>query len=241
MLWREKIPTSISALAHTTHTLHTTESQHFTCKSLHCQTPASLGPWSFRKMKTSCSPLQKKPGTTGMKGHYARPSAQALPIFNSIINRPHIYIPCFLQPTVGAILLTNAKHHLVLGMCSWMLVSSLLKIILALLSIGLWDPHWGNPRGFEEGRNPSSVTYQLFDINKLFDCSQLHFLHLKMMQNLPHRIVVKIIWDAHEVFIQCLVLTTGSVTGSNLHQKSMWVLSGIFQALFDVSQILLEA
>lgn len=125
----KKIATSISALAYTTHTW---------VSAFHTQTTAlsePCPPWDLeisRQWKVS-APLFKRRMGPGMKGQYARPSVQALPMFNSPINTPQIYIPCFLQPTVGAVLLTYAKHHLALGMHSWMCVTGLLKVIVAFL------------------------------------------------------------------------------------------------------------
>lgn len=112
---------------------HTPESQHFSHRPLHCQSPALPGTLRFQDNEKYLLPSSKEEWDPGMKGQYARPSVQALPMFNSTINTPQIYIPCFLQPTVGAVLLTYAKHHWALGMHSWMCVAGLLKVIVAFL------------------------------------------------------------------------------------------------------------
>lgn len=94
-------------------------------------------------------------------------------------------MPCFLYLCVRAILLTNAKNRLASEMCNWMLAVSIFKGALTFLSIELRNPHWSNSVGFKEARNPSLATYQLYDLHKLFDCSELHFLHLEMVLIVP--------------------------------------------------------
>lgn len=209
--------TSVPLHTHNTHHIpsHTPKCQHFICRILHCQTPALPGILRFQENESSCFPLHKKAGTLGMKGHHARPSAWALPVLNSIINTPLIYA-LFPPPQCWS-------HS---GMCNWMLAACILKSILACLSIALWDPLWGNPWGFKEGKNPA----EFCELDKLFDCSGHHFLHLKtvLIVPTPHDCCK----DAHEMFLRCLVLNTGSIEASHLHRKSMWVLPRMLPALF---------
>lgn len=130
---RKGVPTtSVPLHTHSTHHIpsHTPECQYFICRILRCQTPALPGILRFQENESSCFPLHKKAGTLDMKGLYARPSACALPVFNSIINTPLIYA-LFPPPQCWS-------HS---GMCNWMLAASILKSILAFLSIALW----GNP------------------------------------------------------------------------------------------------
>lgn len=90
---------------------HTPEPQHFT-QTTALSEPCLPGTLKFQENEKYLLPSSK--------GTICKTSVQALPMFNSTINTPQIYIPCFLQPSVGAILLTYAKHHLALGMHSWM-------------------------------------------------------------------------------------------------------------------------
>lgn len=63
-------------------------------------TPVSI--WGFREIKSSCFPLHRKAKIPGIKGHYARPSAQALPVFNFIVNTPltHALLPAPMLETI---------------------------------------------------------------------------------------------------------------------------------------------
>lgn len=133
VFWKERGSNQHQGLGTNTHHIpsHTPECQHFICRILHCQTPALPGILRFQENESRCFPLHKKAGTPGMKGHYSRPSAWALPVFNSIINTPLIYA-LFPPPQCWS-------HS---GMCNWMLAASILKSILAFLSIALWDPLW---------------------------------------------------------------------------------------------------
>lgn len=76
----------------------------------------SLGSRGFRKIQVAALPFTRQ-----LRPQVERDIIQvlcwALPVFNSIINTPHIHV--FVSSTrVGAIPLTNAKYHLASGMCT---------------------------------------------------------------------------------------------------------------------------
>lgn len=88
------------------YTLKHTPSTHLSISISHAdhvmvRPQPSLGSWSFRKMKSSCSPLLKKTFDPHTKRILSKTFCWALPVFNSIINPSHIYVlfpPPVLEP-----------------------------------------------------------------------------------------------------------------------------------------------